>query len=1200
MKKTILLTVCSLMAMAMQAQTVSEQQARQTAAEFYQAHSSHEARSNKPYKSPTPSTLRKAYEAPQQALYVFNSPEETGFVIVAGKESSTPILGWSDNGPFDYDHAPCGLKAMLEQYAKGLSRREKRGERREESNKGNHAPRNNKDVGPIMHTEWNQTMPYNNYCPEGLGGDAQYGGRCPSGCVVVSFTQIMKYWRWPERGYGKHTSMKVPTFTRELSAYDWDNMLDSYKGEYNDQQAHAVATLMADAGCMMNTEYKVGGSPTFDAVKAMISNFGYAEDMVSTHYSRDSEEFRSIIEYEIDNNRPLVIIVPASNASHTVVCEGYRVKDDDTYYYLNYGWGGYGDGYYTTSSTYEMGSGMTGDIVYNIRPSYNPRVMQDNLCFEIGSNGEATVMGSMDDTSTGSTDIVIPPSVTYEGKACPVTRMYAKAFNPGPFTSLTMPGTIREIPDYAFMTEKGSIFYNCPLTSVKLGSGIKRIGSYAFHNDYASTTPTFTNLATDGKTWGDELEEIGEKAFWGCKNMRYLPPLKKIKYIGKEAFGVTSIPSVSFYSNGYVIDEWAFRAVPIHSAIGLENAAEIRGGNFQYLEGEFTVSPTVKYGLGAVGGKLDKIIIPKSVKDFTVGTVAWTRSYVVEEGHPNLSSSDGVLYNKDKTTMLRMPEIDREWAVVPAGVEHLADSAFAYYGYNRLVIPASVSQADAAFSYDPNGISMSCRFGNIVCLSPTPPTFAKEEFFNTREPNLQYAKLIVPIGSKTAYEQAPVWKNFGTISEEIHVGNPFCYQVQESFKTADVMGRNANVTFDGNANIPSSVNIGGQDYTVNYVTIGAFRGDDQLKTLSLPENCNMGDYAFHGCRNLTTANIGKSDSNHAFEDCPKLASMTMAEGGWSISSYAFANCPSLKTFTIPASANEVNDHAFAGSGLQEVTFTAPNTRLWSSAFQGNTGLKRINGLDNVVHMESYAFADCGLEGDLSFPGSVYMNAFAFENNPIETISFSAQQTSASGTAFSKCNRLYAYNVDAANPNMYSKDGMLLGYYDLDWGTHIATLMACPPMMKEGGSIVPRTHIVIPDGTQMVYVQLDNDVTALTIPASVQQFVASAFSGCNNLRTVVNLAPEPQDISRNPYLFSSTIFKEAYAATLRVPQGCVSKYRAAEGWKKFHHIEEIDPASVTPVTIGRQPAARSYNLQGQRVDEGYRGIVVSNGRKVLVK
>ena len=342
----------------------------------------------------------------------------------------------------------------------------------------------------------------------------------------------------------------------------------------------------------------------------------------------------------------------------------------------------------------------------------------------------------------------------------------------------------------------------------------------------------------------------------------------------------------------------------------------------------------------------------------------------------------------------------------------------------------------------------------------------------------------------------------------------------------------------------------------------------------------------------------------------------MGEGGWSISSYAFANCPSLKTFTVPASANEVNDHAFAGSGLQEVTFTAPNTRLWGSAFRGNTGLKRINGLENVVHMESYAFADCGFGGDLNFPGPVYMNAFAFENNPIETVSFSAQQTSASGTAFSKCNRLYAYYVDAANPNMYSLDGMLFGYYDLDWGSHIATLMACPPMMKEGDRILSRYRVDIPEGTQMVYVQFDQSVHTLRIPASVQQFVASAFSGCSNLRTVINLSTEPQDISSNPYLFSSTIFKAEHAATLYVPKGCVSKYRAADGWSQFPRILEYDPNATgiennNPYTITNNPSGAEavYDLQGRRLANGSRlldngsckpGVYIVNGRKVVVR
>ena len=175
MKKTVLLIMSSLMAVALQAQTVSEQQARQTAAEFYQAHGAN-----------------KAYEAPHQELYVFNNPEETGFVIVAGKETSTPILGWSDNGPFDYDKAPCALKALLEQYAEGI-RRYEGAETPRTAAPSKNAPRKsetNAARGPLLTTQWSQWEPYNGQCP-----------------VITK------------------------------SHYDWDNMLDTYsEGNYTEQQ----------------------------------------------------------------------------------------------------------------------------------------------------------------------------------------------------------------------------------------------------------------------------------------------------------------------------------------------------------------------------------------------------------------------------------------------------------------------------------------------------------------------------------------------------------------------------------------------------------------------------------------------------------------------------------------------------------------------------------------------------------------------------------------------------------------------------------------------------------------------------------------------------------------------------------------------------------------------------------------------------
>ena len=91
-----------------QAQTISEQEAQKIAESFYA-----QSEQSKPTGANTTVSVSLAYQK-DAALYVFNNPEETGFVIVSGSgQVENPILGWSDNGPFNYDTAPCGLKALL-------------------------------------------------------------------------------------------------------------------------------------------------------------------------------------------------------------------------------------------------------------------------------------------------------------------------------------------------------------------------------------------------------------------------------------------------------------------------------------------------------------------------------------------------------------------------------------------------------------------------------------------------------------------------------------------------------------------------------------------------------------------------------------------------------------------------------------------------------------------------------------------------------------------------------------------------------------------------------------------------------------------------------------------------------------------------------------------------------------------------------
>ena len=67
---------------------------------------------------------------------------------------------------------------------------------------------------------------------------------------------------------------------------------------------------------------------------------------------------------------------------------------------------------------------------------------------------------------------------------------------------------------------------------------------------------------------------------------------------------------------------------------------------------------------------------------------------------------------------------------------------------------------------------------------------------------------------------------------------------------------------------------------------------------------------------------------------------------------------------------------------------------------------------------------------------------------------------------------------------------------------------------------------------------------------------SAFSGCQSLSDIY-VGSDPADF------FGSPFDKVTYAtATLHVPAGCASKYKAAEYWKQFNFIsEDYDPTGI---------------------------------------
>ena len=75
--------------------------------------------------------------------------------------------------------------------------------------------------------------------------------------------------------------------------------------------------------------------------------------------------------------------------------------------------------------------------------------------------------------------------------------------------------------------------------------------------------------------------------------------------------------------------------------------------------------------------------------------------------------------------------------------------------------------------------------------------------------------------------------------------------------------------------------------------------------------------------------------------------------------------------------------------------------------------------------------------------------------------------------------------------------------------------------------------------------------------------------------------------------------------LYVPQGCVEKYRAAEGWKDFKIILEIGGTGISSLNVDDGHTFEIYNLQGRKVRSAatsfgglQKGVYILNGRKVI--
>lgn len=287
------------------------------------------------------------------AYYVFSDEQENGgFVIVSGdSRTSHRILGYSTSGKFRADNMPENMRMWLGEYADQI-----------DAIRGANAVINegtgmedaigNVIVAPLITTQWNQDEPFNGMCPE------MNGERSAVGCAAVAVGQIMNYYKWPKQGMGQkeyewNSSLIKKNFSE--SKYDYDNL--------------DVAEFLYDVAVGVETKFGIEESSASDINigKAMMDYFGYDRGLqihnrhptvISSSSSQgwsielpgwSDEDWDNMIRAELDAKRPVLWGAGKGRTGdgHEFICDGY---DDAGYFHFNWGWGGYCDGWYVTSS----------------------------------------------------------------------------------------------------------------------------------------------------------------------------------------------------------------------------------------------------------------------------------------------------------------------------------------------------------------------------------------------------------------------------------------------------------------------------------------------------------------------------------------------------------------------------------------------------------------------------------------------------------------------------------------------------------------------------------------------------------------------------------------------------------------------------------------------------------------------------------
>ena len=779
-----------------------------------------------------------------------------------------------------------------------------------------------------------------------------------------------------------------------------------------------------------------------------------------------------------------------------------------------------------------------------------------------------------------SGNVVIPRSVTYNGKTYSVTGIGYTAFEGcSGLTSITIPSSVTSI--------EGSAFSGCSgLTSITIPSSVTSIENYAFYGCSGLTSIDIPNSVTS----------IGYRAFENCRGLTSIDIPNSVTSIESYAFkGCSGLTSVTIGNSVTSIESYAFAWCSGLTSVTIGNSVTSIG----------------EYAFEGCSGLTSIKVYATDFTEFC-RVIKLVRSYI---GKPLITMID---VDGNEITEYSIPE-----GVTSIGVE-------AFYGCSGLTsitIPNSVTSI-GGYAFE------GCSGLTSVTIPNSVTSIGVEAFDGCSS----LKKLTISSGTTTlAFSSSDASDTFsGCPIETLTLGRDFTYKGSSPFKNKTTI---KSVLIGGNKtsiessafygcsglasiDIPNSVTSIG-DYafwgccgltsvtipsSVTSIGVSAFRTCSGLTSVTIPNSVtSIGDYAFQGCSSLESVTIGSGvlsigsgvfsdhrpskviwltntppsgytaaggEVNYVANDqytelsnktvYPLLSStfevdgikyvpVSMSERTCDAIDCAYDETtrdihllPSVSYRGVELAVNDFKPYLFYNNNFVEtVSIEAPTQSIYTRTFQGCSSLKGISIPNSVATIEDYAFAGC-----------TSMKTFQIEDCDEEI----TLGSNGSEPLFADCPLDYVYIGGNITYNLASNKGYSPFY----------------------GNTTLREVVITDKETEISANEFYGctNLQTFVVGNGVTTFGDRAFSGCSSLKSL-SFGSQLQTIGEDAFFGTSITEINSLAATppvcvtnvlnainkwectVYVPKNSLADYLAADQWKDFIYLNGDSGSGETP-------------------------------------